>query len=54
MKGPTKKLIDFQSSSLIDEIQRYANEKHNGNFNKAARELCSKGLSLKCIDRETN
>lgn len=52
MKEQTKKLIDFQSSSLIDRIQRYANDKHNGNFNKAARELCCQSLPLTYSKRE--
>ncbi len=41
-----KKLIDFQSSSLVDRIQRYANDVHNGNFNKAVRDLACKSLPL--------
>lgn len=47
-----KKLIDFQTSSLVDRIQRYANDKHNGNFNKAVRGLTCQSLPLTYTKRE--
>ena len=37
-----KKLIDFKNTAK--KIQDYANKNHNGNFNKAVRELVTKGL----------
>lgn len=39
------KLINFESEKLIEEIQRYANQNYNGNFNKAVRELCAESLN---------
>ena len=41
-----KKLIDFQSSSMVERIQRHANNEYNGNFNKAVRDLVCKSLPL--------
>lgn len=38
------KLIKFPAE-LINNIQDYANKKHNGNFTKAVIDLCKKSLT---------
>jgi len=40
----TTKSIDFMDIKKIEDIQKYANKNHNGNFNESVRDLCSKGL----------
>lgn len=41
-----KKLLKF-STKLVNDIQNYANQNHNGNFTKAVIDLCEKSLNAK-------
>lgn len=40
-----KKLINFKKLSLIEDIQKFADEHFEGNFSQAVRQLVIKGLN---------